>query len=59
MSGPVWQHRTDGPFTCDACLATVEEAFVLGRVEDATFRPERTLCGACSRDNAVLIQKAS
>ncbi len=58
MSGPVWQHRTDGPFTCDECLATVDEAYLLGRVEDARFLPERTLCEACYLANVHLIQKA-
>ncbi len=59
MSGPVWQYRTDGPYTCDECFATVDEAFILGRVEDAEFRPERILCEACYLENAPLIQKAS
>ncbi len=59
MSGPVWQYRTDGPFTCDECLATVDEAYILGRVEDGELRPERTLCEACYLENASLIQKTS
>ena len=59
MSGPVWQFRTDGPFTCDECLATVDRAYVQGRVEDARFQPVRVLCEVCYRENVHLIQKAS
>lgn len=59
MSGPVWEHRTDGPFTCDVCLSETQTAYVQGRVEEARFHAIRVLCEDCYRDNVHLLQKAS
>jgi len=59
MSGPVWEYRADGSFTCEICLAETETAYVQGHVEDARFHTDRVLCEACFRNNIHLLQRAS
>ncbi len=47
MSGPVWRHETQGPYTCDRCLRETPEAMIQGEVREGRFIPHRILCHSC------------
>ncbi len=59
MSGPVWKRGTEGPYTCDECLAEVPEAMLQGEVVDGRFIVRRVLCDRCYEARTRLLGKAS